>query len=196
MRDVGIRQLDGNLRALLPQGMDFANARHRSRFDDTMAEMESIGISHMGVKGAAAYKADMADVADDVADVAAADDEKKAVLQKYYECEVLWDEYCADTAARFYEACARTEDKRGVPGSEGAKLIVLAGSSHVAARDGIPDRIARRLKNDYARDLPFPPFTIIPRGVQWQRDGKPDLGGGDLPTAEYSDWVWYTQRGV
>jgi hypothetical protein len=186
VRDAGIRQIDPNLRALLPQGMDFANEKHRTRFDETMAEMESIGVSHMGVKGATAYASDMGGV--DGAE------EKKRVLQNYYECEVLWDEYCAETAARYFESCAKTEEGRGVPGSEGAKLIILAGSSHVCGRDGIPDRIARRLQSDYSRALPFRPFTIVPRGVSWV-GGSPDLGGsGKLPSTEVADWVWYTQK--
>ena len=77
-------------------------------------------------------------------------------------------------------------------------LVVLAGSEHIANRDGIPDRIVRHLKQDFGREMTFNngrPFTIVPRGVRWQSAGRPDIEG-PLPGKAFSDWVWYTQQEV
>ena len=183
VRESGISDIDPDISALLPLRMDFGNERHRKRFEDTMAEMESIGVSHMNLRGATAYEVDMSKVS-------AQTEDREQILQKYYESQTLWDEYCAESAAKYYESCAQTEEKRG-SGFEGAKLIILAGSSHIRGRNGIPDRIVHRLKQDYSRDLPFPPFTIVAQGVRWTSAGTPQTL--EKPTVEDSDWIWYTQ---
>ena len=102
VRDGGMAGLDPELAQLLPKRMDFNNAKHRARFDKTMAELAAMGVRHMGVGGgpddqsSAGAGAGVGAGAGAGAGVGAgtvAQSTMQSTMQRYYECEVLWDEY-------------------------------------------------------------------------------------------------------
>jgi len=91
------------------------------------------------------------------------------VLRHYYEAETLWDEYMAESAAEVLAA------------DPAVRLVVLAGTAHVEARDGLPERVERRVGGRA--------FTVLPTSVRWASaagTSVPDidapLGGGGWPT--------------
>ena len=144
------------LKPFVPARLDLGVAPHRARFEDRMA---AAGAAH----GAAL---------------------EGARLDRYYEAEVFWEEYMAETAARFVDANPRH------------RLLVLAGASHVEGRDGIPDRISKRLATPdaagAARADERAPFVVLPESVEWSPDGLPDV---EQPLGrDTADWIWYTQR--
>eukprot|EP00190_Bangiopsis_sp_CCMP1999_P000043 CAMPEP_0198727580 /NCGR_PEP_ID=MMETSP1475-20131203/4521_1 /TAXON_ID= ORGANISM="Unidentified sp., Strain CCMP1999" /NCGR_SAMPLE_ID=MMETSP1475 /ASSEMBLY_ACC=CAM_ASM_001111 /LENGTH=330 /DNA_ID=CAMNT_0044489637 /DNA_START=149 /DNA_END=1141 /DNA_ORIENTATION=+ len=96
-------------------------------------------------------------------------------FKRYYEAATLWDEYMAESASQWLQ---QNESQNG-------RMVVLAGSAHVAGRDGIPDRITRRTGCSC--------FTIVPQGVQWV-DHNPLVKVP--PRRDIADWVWFTQREV
>ena len=96
-------------------------------------------------------------------------------FQRYYQAATLWDEYMAESASQWLH---ENEEDAG-------RMVVLAGSAHVAGRDGIPDRITRRTGCSC--------FTIVPQGVQWV-DHNPVVNAP--PRRDLADWIWYTQREV
>jgi uncharacterized iron-regulated protein len=55
-------------------------------------------------------------------------------FERFFQAQVLWDETMADRISQFVLAHPDT------------KLVVLVGQGHVVYGDGIPDRVARRLK--------------------------------------------------
>lgn len=65
-------------------------------------------------------------------------------------------------------------------------MVLLAGSGHVQARDGIPDRMERRTG--------LKPFTVVPVSVDWTSDGLPDIDAP--PDQSFADWVYFTQREI
>ena len=152
----GLAGLDERLVPFVPKRLDLGVASHRARFEERMA---AAGAAH----GAAL---------------------EGARLDRYYEAEVFWEEYMAETAARFVDANPRH------------RLLVLAGASHVEGRDGIPDRIAKRLATPdaagAARADERAPFVVLPESVEWSPDGLPDV---EQPLGrDTADWIWYTQR--
>ena len=89
------------------------------------------------------------------------------------------DEYMADAAARHYDA-KKTRD---------GWLVLLAGQRHVANRDGLPDRVARRV----ARAASTPAHgdavfrgvhTILPETTNFP------VKLACLPSSTYGDVVW------
>ncbi|CAN0444377.1 unnamed protein product, partial [Discosporangium mesarthrocarpum] len=96
-----------------------------------------------------------------------------ATFQRMYESQTLWDEYMADTASRFLK-------------KNGGRMVMLAGSKHIESRDGIPDRVQRRLG--------LRPFTVVPLSVSWTREGLPDID--QPPGNSFADWVYYTQKEI
>lgn len=57
----------------------------------------------------------------------------KPSFQRFLDVQLLWDETMADSAARWLRA------------NPGSPMVILAGSGHVAGRQGIPSRLQRRL---------------------------------------------------
>ena len=118
---------------------------------------------------------------------------------RLYECVVLWEEYMAESAVTALAAEPRQwagAGPRHAVQPRAGRLVVLAGSSHVAGRLGLPDRIAKRL----AKANPGGPgsssssagvFTVVPQSVAWRGPQRPQLDA--LPSTEDADWVWYTQ---
>jgi len=97
-------------------------------------------------------------------------------LQHMYEAQTLWDEYMAESASKHL---SKTK-------TQGGRMIILAGTNHIEARDGIPDRITRRIDE--------PSFTMIPQDVEWTEVGLPAI---DKPLdREYGDWIFYTQKQI
>lgn len=96
------------------------------------------------------------------------------VMDRFYEAQTLWEEHMADVAAKHIQ-------------QHGGRMVLLAGVTHIVNRDGIPDRIERRLK-----DRP-PPFTVVPQNVDWDMSTK--LPAVETPPGRgYADWVWYTEN--
>lgn len=58
----------------------------------------------------------------------------EAEMQAFYEAQTSWDETMAESAAR--ELLAAGPDSR---------MVVIAGGQHIQGRDGIPDRVGRRV---------------------------------------------------
>jgi len=56
-------------------------------------------------------------------------------FEQFFQAQVLWDETMADRIAQF----ATTQPNH--------QIVVLAGQGHIIYGDGIPSRVARRLKN-------------------------------------------------
>ncbi|MBP5977169.1 ChaN family lipoprotein [Brasilonema sp. CT11] len=66
----------------------------------------------------------------------AANHGNSADVEKFFQAQVVWDETMADGIAQF------------VKGHQNYQVIVLAGRGHIIYGYGIPDRVARRLKNE------------------------------------------------
>mmetsp|Transcript_35353 Transcript_35353/g.140465 ORF Transcript_35353/g.140465 Transcript_35353/m.140465 type:complete len:226 (-) Transcript_35353:1922-2599(-) len=96
-------------------------------------------------------------------------------FHRYYQAATLWDEYMAESASKFLSR----------PENSSSRIVVLAGAAHVAGRDGIPDRISRRIGESC--------FTILPQGVQWENH-NPKITVP--PRRDFADWVWYTRREI
>ncbi len=67
---------------------------------------------------------------------------KKHPFQNFLDVQLTWDETMAETAANYLR---RHPDRR---------LLILAGSGHIAWKNGIPDRLTRRLAVSSATLLP------------------------------------------
>jgi len=97
-------------------------------------------------------------------------------LGRSYEAMTLWDEYMAESIDNYM---AKSE-------SPSSRMVVLVGSSHVAGRDGVPDRYSRRSGE--------PTFSVVPHSVPWAKSGQP------LVVAPYGegegDWILYTQEQI
>ena len=93
-------------------------------------------------------------------------------LWRYYESTLVWDEYMAESIAGFV-------------GKNDGRLVVLAGTQHVA-RDSVPDRVTRRTGGAT--------FTTMPLPVPWSTNGMPAIA--QPRGRETSDWLLYTQREI
>jgi uncharacterized iron-regulated protein len=100
-----------------------------------------------------------------------ADDMGEEALERYYEAQVLWDETMA-------ERVARTLAGPGAP----HRMVVLAGSMHVRAGLGIPERAARRGAGPYRVVL------VADRDADLRATGP----GGRLP----AHWWWSPPPGL
>jgi C-terminal processing protease CtpA/Prc len=58
---------------------------------------------------------------------------EKRSFDRFLDVQLTWDETMADTAARYLRE------------NPGRRMVVMAGSGHIANRWGIPDRLQRRL---------------------------------------------------
>jgi uncharacterized iron-regulated protein len=58
---------------------------------------------------------------------------EKRSFERFLDVQLTWDETMADTAARYLRE------------NPGRRMVVMAGSGHIAYRWGIPDRLQRRL---------------------------------------------------
>lgn len=163
---VGLEGLRPELRNMLPD-VDVGNEEHRRRFVEALGgSVGSDGVmlppEDEGMHGAMTA----------------------ASLQRTYEAMALWDDFMASSIAGYVSA----EPKAGAglyggrsTGTE--RMVVLAGSSHIAGRVGMPDRFAKRAQ--------LPSFTVLPLSVPWPEAGKPAIAS-PLPTSE-ADWVLYTR---
>lgn len=102
-----------------------------------------------------------------------------AELRRWYEAELLWDEYVAESIANYMKAMHEA-------GHGDGRLVVLAATSRVQARDGVPDRVSRRIG--------APTFTMLPLAVPWSANGLPAIRR-PLGPAE-ADWLLYTQTEI
>ena len=101
------------------------------------------------------------------------------------------DEYMSESVAMHYETFQKDPVDRDV--QRDGWLVVLAGSRHVAHRDGMPHRIARRVAaktNDYSRsDAVYRGVhTIIPEVLDFPVEAR------KFPSTDYGDYVWYMPR--
>lgn len=95
-------------------------------------------------------------------------------LQRWYEAELLWDEYVAESAAAY-------------AGHHGdARLVVLVAASRVQGRDGVPDRVSRRTGERT--------FPVLPLAVPWAENGLPAIRRPLGP--DEADWLVYTQAEI
>ena len=144
----------------LPE-MDLSNEKHYARFEREMlssAAHSTIGGGPNGGGGGDAGPVGMT----------------KGQLYKYYQAQTLWDEYMAESAAKYMDS------------HPDSRLVVLAGASHVASRDGVPDRYTRRTGGST--------FTVLPKSVPWTTEGLPAI---ERPAdASEADWMLYTQPEV
>jgi uncharacterized iron-regulated protein len=95
------------------------------------------------------------------------DPSKNERFTRFFEAQVLWDETMAD---RIAQAVQQNPDRL---------IVVLVGQGHLFYHDGIPNRVARRLKNKSIKqttillnldlsELPFEPTTKQPIGdILW-----------------------------
>jgi uncharacterized iron-regulated protein len=63
---------------------------------------------------------------------------KPDAFEHFVEAQLVWDEGMAESAAAYLIA------------NQGRRIVILAGSGHVAFRDGIPKRLERRTNATYA----------------------------------------------
>jgi len=121
--------------------MDLGNKEHRRRFDTIMGEFTAAG------------------------------DVEPQVKEHMYQCQVLWEEYLAESVSLYLSSKGAAE-----------RLVCLTGLNHIIDRDGVPDRVMRRLRTN--------PFTVVPMSVGWTKNGTPLI---DQPLEpKFSDWIWLT----
>jgi uncharacterized iron-regulated protein len=63
---------------------------------------------------------------------------KAGAFEHFVEAQLVWDEGMAESAAAYLNA------------NPSRRMVILAGSGHIAFRDGIPERLERRTKATYA----------------------------------------------
>lgn len=142
---VGLDGLPANIKVQLPE-MDFNNKEHYNHF------VRLITQSHFLGEGERA----------------------KLTLQRYYQVQVLWEEWMSYAAASFIQR------------NPEARFVFAIGSGHVEGRFGFPDRLQKRVNER--------PYTVVPKPVPWVfEDGyvtpnisRPEIGIADL--------VWYTRE--
>lgn len=159
----GIDALPPQIQSQLPSDMDFNNNQHFNHFADLMMKIA-------GSHGGGPHHFESQNNADGSGEVSTI----SAMLKRYYEVQVLWEEWMSYSAARCLE---QFPDHR---------IVTLIGSAHVEERVGFPDRLEKRVRER--------PFTIVPRPVDWlslQDDSYsiPDIYG---PEENVADLVWYT----
>lgn len=147
----GLKGLSPELRTFLPPDVDTSNTAHYRQF------LELLGLSE--------HRIDARSLQD-----------MRATLWRWYEAQVVWDEYMSDSVARTLE---------DMPD---ARMIALIGAGHVQGRVGFPDRIQKRSAER--------PYTIVPRAVAWtstEGHAMPDIY---KPERHVADIVWYTNRTI
>lgn len=150
--NTGLDELSDKFKAQLPADIDRGQVAHFERFERDIAETVE------------RRKVAMPDAPE---------------LQRWYEAELLWDEYVAESIANYMAGMQRA-------GNGDARLVVLAAASRVQARDGVPDRVSRRTGGRT--------FTMLPLAVPWAANGLPAIRR-PLGPAE-ADWLLYTQTEI
>lgn len=142
---VGLDGLPDRIKKHLPE-MDFSNKQHYDHF------VRLVSQSHFLGEG----------------------DEAKLTLQRYYQVQVLWEEWMSHAAASFIQK------------NPEARFVFAIGSGHVERRFGFPDRLQKRVNER--------PYTVVPKPVSWVfEDGyiTPDIS---RPEVGIADVVWYTRE--
>ena len=106
------------------------------------------------------------------------------------EIQNLRDEYMSESAAMHYETAQRHDHSNE---QRDGWLVVLAGSRHVAHRDGLPIRIARRVAAktnapERSDAVYRGVHTIIPEVLDFPVQAR------NFPSADYGDYVWFMPR--
>jgi len=155
VRRIGLNSLPQELATNLPE-IDLSNKKHRKRFMDIM---EMFG----GVHGSL----------------------PPGALDRLYEAQTLWDEYMAESVAQVYEDYYKeSQNQKNKSPKKRLKLVALAGSAHIQNRDGVPERITKRIGKDV--------FTVVPVTVKFEKEtGLPSVQKPE--DQSFADWVWYTQ---
>lgn len=102
----------------------------------------------------------------------------KKDIQRFRDIQLIWDEGMAETAANYLSR------------HPASKMIILAGAGHVAYRDGIPNRLERRIKQRPASLLPADAAPLEPGIADYllfptmQELPKPGLIGVSLEPTE------------
>lgn len=135
----GLSELPSSLKMSLPEGMDFNNVQHYNHFRDHVLGSHDLG------------------------------PDLDTVLSRYYEVQVLWEEWMSQSATSILQS------------NPDSRLISLLGSSHVECRFGFPDRLEKRIHER--------PYTIVPVKMEKNNVETPVLPQEDLDLA---DLVWYT----
>ncbi|CAN8062592.1 unnamed protein product [Agarophyton chilense] len=143
---LGLDGIPEELKEFLPDKMDFSNREHFEHFKTLMSEGHGEQIRN------------------------------KAVLDRFYEIQVLWEEWMSQSVAQSLKS------------NPESRIVALIGSGHVEGRYGFPDRIEKRCSER--------PYTIVPRPVAWERDDGYSLPQIDEPERNIADLVWYTRRRI
>ena len=144
----GLAGLPEGLKQFLPDNMDVGNKEHYRHF------MQLIGVdsSHFGANP------------------------DQALVDRYYEAQVLWEEWMSQSVAM------------SLKDRPGTRMVALIGSGHVEGRYGFPDRIERRSAER--------PYTVVPRPVAWTSNEGHSMPNISRPEADIADLVWYTRRKI
>jgi len=162
----GLDALRPELRQLLPR-VDLTNLEHRRRFAEAMGGSLDADNALVPPVGEGAHGPMTA-----------------PELQRMYEAMTLWDEFMASSIAGYISATPKVGAAPFGGTSLGTeRMVVMAGSSHIRGRVGMPDRFTRRAE--------LPTFTLLPLSVPWPAVGAPK-GLAKLPATE-ADWVVYTR---
>ncbi|CAK9088343.1 Cofac_haem_bdg domain-containing protein [Durusdinium trenchii] len=130
------------LREQLPP-LDLTQEKHRRRFEDMLRMPLEDAVGRMSLP--------------------LSNWSPKQELNKMYQAQVLWDEYMANTAAKYLT-------------DVGGRLVVLAGTNHVW-RDAIPERFERMTASRAsAGDPPRKAVSVVP----WRGEQLPPLGACDF----------------
>ncbi|PXF43573.1 hypothetical protein BWQ96_06685 [Gracilariopsis chorda] len=143
---LGLDGLPDELKEFLPDNIDLSNRAHYEHFVQLVQEGHDI------------HELD------------------PRILRRYYEVQVLWEEWMSQSVAMSLGSKPNT------------RMVALIGSGHVEGRFGFPDRIEKRCNER--------PYTIVPRPVPWVRDegfSLPQISG---PEKNIADLVWYMKRRV
>lgn len=143
---VGIEGLPKDIKDRLPSGMDMANTQHYEHFVRLIGNTHGMGDSKESIEK----------------------------LKRYYQVQVLWEEWMSETVAYFLKS------------SPNARVVALMGSGHVEGRFGFPDRLQRRCAER--------PYTIVPRLVPWTSDDGYTMPKITRPDVGVADLVWYTRE--
>jgi uncharacterized iron-regulated protein len=93
-------------------------------------------------------------------------------FEYFYEAQCLWDEGMAEAVAAFISS----------PEGQGSRVLVVAGSSHIAFGFGIPKRLSRR--------VPIEIVTVILK--QWRTEMDGDLNFSGMASS-LADFIWITR---
>lgn len=142
---LGLSGLPENWKQFMPDDMDFSNHDHYNHFVKLVRKSHNVGHSP----------------------------EADAQLQRYYEVQVLWEEWMSQSVAHSLKM------------DPNFRMVALMGSGHVEGRFGFPDRLQRRCNER--------PYTIVPRLVEWTDDNGYAMPKIASPDVGVADLLWYTR---